>query len=212
MRLLCLLLLGCWGTLCAQSPDCLVTAIERPHGLPQTLIERGGTMYSLAHRGDTLLESSALKLHIVVPRGIRSEDFPAYLKNALADAGLATSKFTFLRIIYFDYNSALIRNDASAELDKLVNLMNRYPFAEINIVVHTDSRGTPKYNQDLAKRRGASITEYLSTANVPLTNVRLSASGEEEKLTDCPDPSSCDELMHQFNRRAEFLFNPLPKK
>lgn len=196
----------------AQAPGCIVVAIERAHGMPHVLIEKEGTIYSFAHRDDTLLENSKLGVQVKIPKGQRTDDFVNYFSGAIRDAGIPVQHFLFLRIIFFDSNSALIRNDASAELDKLIELMQRYSFAEITIVVHTDRRGTIGYNRQLAAKRGESVKKYLADAKVLLEHVKVKASEEDDLITDCPDRSSCEELVHQFNRRVEFLFNPLSQK
>jgi outer membrane protein OmpA-like peptidoglycan-associated protein len=188
-----------------------ITAIERRGVLPQFLAERDGSLFSFAHLGDTLLENKSLRLKIHVPRGLRSVDFEKYVREQLSLADYTTDPFLFIEIVYFDYNSALIRNDASAHLDKLALLMLTYPFATIEAIVHTDSRGSNDYNRKLATRRGAAIEQYLGEAGVDTSKLSIKVSGEEELVNDCLDKVNCDELLHQLNRRAEFFFNPIVK-
>jgi len=188
-----------------------ITAIERRVGLPQFLVEREGSLFSFAHVGDTLLENKTLKLKLHIPRGLRSLDFEKYVRGQLSLSGYTINPFLTIQIAYFDYNSALIRNDASAQLDKLALLMLTYPFATVEAVVHTDSRGSNDYNQKLAARRGASIEQYLKEAGVDTSKFSIRVSGEEELVNDCLDKVNCDELLHQLNRRAEFFFNPIVK-
>jgi outer membrane protein OmpA-like peptidoglycan-associated protein len=188
-----------------------ITAIERRVGLPQFLAEREGSLFSFAHLGDTLLENKTLRLKVNVPRGLRSSDFEGYVREQLSLTGYTINPFLFIQIVYFDYNSSLIRNDASAQLDKLALLMLTYPFATVEAIVHTDSRGSNDYNRKLAGKRGASIEQYLKEAGVDTSKLSVRVSGEEELVNDCLDKVNCDELLHQLNRRAEFLFNPLTK-
>ena len=188
-----------------------IMAIERRGGLPQFLAERDGSLFSFAHLGDTLLENKSLRIKIGVPRGLRSADFERYSHEQLALAGYSISPFVFVQIMYFDYNSALIRNDASAQLDKLALIMLTYPFATVEAIVHTDSRGSSDYNRKLAAKRGASIEQYLKEAGVDTSKLIIRVSGEDELVNDCLDKVNCDELLHQLNRRAEFLFNPMTK-
>lgn len=195
----------------AQPIDCAVTAIQRRTGMPQVLVEKQGTLYSLAHRGDSVLENTQLGLQINMPKGIRAEETERFLASAMIDAGLRVGHMTFIRIVYFDYNSDLIRNDASAELDKLADVLTVYRFAQVVVFVHTDSRGSNEFNNKLAARRGKSIENYLKQAGVDTRNMTIKVSGEAELITDCPDKASCDEMLHQANRRAEFVLNPIVK-
>ncbi len=188
-----------------------ILAIERQDGLPQFLMERDGALYSFAHRGDSVLENRSLGLALRFPHGLRSDFFEPVAKRQLIEFGFAPRHFVFVRMIFFDYNSALIRNDASAELDKVAELMLSYPFAEVECVVHTDSRGSSSYNKKLAARRSAALADYLAKAGVNTGKMKTHTSGEDALVRDCLHAQDCDEMIHQFNRRAEFIFNPLPR-
>jgi outer membrane protein OmpA-like peptidoglycan-associated protein len=188
-----------------------ITVIERRGGLPQFLAERRGVLYSFAHRGDSVLENKILGLKLNIPRGLRSVDFEGTVRQQLSLSGISIDHFLFIQTVYFDFNSTLIRNDASAQLDKLAFLMLVYPFAKVEAVVHSDSRGSNEFNRKLAAKRGSSIQKYLEEAGVNSRNLSLRVSGEDELVNDCLDKVNCDELLHQLNRRAEFIFNPLEK-
>jgi outer membrane protein OmpA-like peptidoglycan-associated protein len=188
-----------------------ITAIERRGVLPQFLAERAGALYSFAHKGDTLLENTTLGLRINIPQGLRSTDFEKLVREQLSQNGFSVAYFLYVQIVYFDFNSVLIRNDASAQLDKLALLMLSYPFAKVEAIVHSDSRGSNEFNRKLATKRGSSIQEYLKEAGVDIKKLSIRVSGEEELVNDCLDKVNCDELLHQLNRRAEFIFNPLEK-
>lgn len=186
-----------------------IVAIERQGGLPQFLMERNGSLYSFAHRGDSLLENRSLGIALRFPRGLRSDFFESVAKRQLIEFGFAPRHFVFIRMVFFDYNSALIRNDASAELDKLAELMLSYPFAEVECVVHTDSRGSNAYNKKLAAKRSAALMDYLAKAGVNTQKMKAHTSGEDALVRDCLNAQDCDEMIHQFNRRAELIFKPM---
>ncbi|MEP2669398.1 MAG: OmpA family protein [Cyclobacteriaceae bacterium] len=184
------------------------TAIEKQGKIPMLFAEREGVLFSFANKGDSLLENRSLGLTIRIPNGFRTEILESWIKKEIQTAKFDISQFTLIKTIYFDFNSALIRNDASAELDKMAELMTTYPFAKIEAIVHTDSRGSASYNRKLATRRGNSIREYLENTGVKLDSFSLIVSGEEALTQDCLDQADCDEIIHQLNRRAEFNFDP----
>jgi outer membrane protein OmpA-like peptidoglycan-associated protein len=196
----------------APSPVVAISAIERRGALPQFLAERDGKLYSFAHLGDSALENKALRLRIKLPAGFRSDNFEGIVKPQFNAFGFRVAQFQFIRIVYFDYNSVLIRNDASAELDKLAGLIMTYSLGQVTVTVHTDSRGTSQYNKQLAARRGDAIKKYLMHAGVDEKLLAIKVSGEEELVKDCLNEKDCDEQTHQMNRRAEFSFNPMLKK
>lgn len=197
----------CFSEYSELNDDCSITIIERRNGLPQIFIETHGTLYSMAHYGDSLLENRKLDLHIAIPKGISSVGLEQLIREKVTKANLHITKLLFLHTIYFDSNSSLIRNDASAELDKLIDLMQQYSFAKVEVIVNADNRGSAEYNRKLAAQRGNSIKVYLSNSGLDIKNVELKISGEEELIVSCPDNASCDEMIHQMNRRAEFIFN-----
>ncbi|HCR54189.1 MAG TPA: hypothetical protein DIW27_07230 [Cytophagales bacterium] len=170
--------------------------------------EQNGKLYSFANKGDSLLENRSLGLAIRIPAGFRTDILESWIKNEIKLANYDNSQFTLIKTIYFDFNSDLIRNDASAELDKMAMLMATYPFAKVEVVVHTDSRGSPAYNKKLAARRGKSIQKYLEHTGIDLSQFHITVSGEENLINDCYDKADCDEIAHQLNRRAEFNFDP----
>ncbi|MCK5535564.1 MAG: PD40 domain-containing protein, partial [Bacteroidales bacterium] len=51
-----------------------------------------------------------------------------------------------LKPIYFDLNKFTIREDASIELNKIVDFMNKNPTVRIELGSHTDARGKDQYN------------------------------------------------------------------
>ena len=54
--------------------------------------------------------------------------------------------------IKFDLNKFNIRKDAQIELDKIVEVMNKYPGMVVELGAHTDCRGSAKYNEILSDK------------------------------------------------------------
>ena len=64
----------------------------------------------------------------------------------------------------FEYDSAELRWDAIAQLQKLGTLIQRNPRATFSVDGYTDSFGTFEYNLDLSQRRADSVKRYLVEA------------------------------------------------
>ncbi|PYL08103.1 MAG: hypothetical protein DME33_08305 [Verrucomicrobia bacterium] len=64
----------------------------------------------------------------------------------------------------FEYDSAELRGDAIAQLQKLGTLIQRNPRATFSVDGYTDSFGTFEYNLDLSQRRADSVKRYLVEA------------------------------------------------
>ena len=112
-------------------------------------------------------------------------------------------KFIEIRNIYYDYNMDDIRNDASADLDRLGYLLLDFPELKVILASHTDSRGSTAYNEDLATRRALQARDYLINEGVPENQIAQSGFGETKLVNACADDATCDEDNHQLNRRTE---------
>lgn len=66
-----------------------------------------------------------------------------------------------LEYIFYDFDSANLREESTEELDSLVNLMNEHPEINIELMAHTDRIGDKEYNYELSERRAESVLSYL---------------------------------------------------
>ena len=105
--------------------------------------------------------------------------------------------------IYYDLNKWDIRNDASAELEKLVTLMNKYPKMKIEFGSHTDSRSSAKYNKSLSTKRAKAAVAYIVKQGVNAKRIIAAGYGESKLVNKCNDHTPCTEEEHQQNRRTE---------
>lgn len=106
--------------------------------------------------------------------------------------------------IYFDYNKANIRYDASIELDKIVRIMKENSTMVIEVASHTDSRGEIPYNYGLSNRRAKSSREYIISRGISADRIFGQGYGEGQLTNQCEDGVDCSEELHQLNRRTEF--------
>lgn len=106
--------------------------------------------------------------------------------------------------IYFDFDKSYIRPDAVIELDKVVEVMKKYPELIIEGGSHTDSRATFAYNGALSTRRAESTVQYIINKGIDVRRISSVGYGERELVNKCIDGVECSEKEHQFNRRTEF--------
>ena len=107
-------------------------------------------------------------------------------------------------VIYFDFDKYNIRTDAAAELDKVIEVMNKYPELKIHATSHTDSRGPASYNMRLSKRRANSSVDYIVSKGIDASRLTNEGMGESNLVNDCGDGKKCTEEEHQLNRRTKF--------
>jgi outer membrane protein OmpA-like peptidoglycan-associated protein/tetratricopeptide (TPR) repeat protein len=109
-----------------------------------------------------------------------------------------------LENIYFDLDKWNIKPQAAQVLDVLVILLKKYPYMEIQIGSHTDSRATAVYNLRLSNKRAASALEYLVQNGIDRKRLLSIGYGETKPLIICPK-NDCTEAEHATNRRCTFM-------
>jgi peptidoglycan-associated lipoprotein len=106
--------------------------------------------------------------------------------------------------IYFDFDKATIKEESKPTLNKVVEIMNKYPSINIEIGSHADARGSDQYNLGLSERRAASTLEYLVENGIDRSRLTSKGYGESMPLNDCTQPTGCTVEQYAVNRRSEF--------
>lgn len=104
-----------------------------------------------------------------------------------------------LRNIFFDSDKAVIRNESTNELERLVKLLKENPAIKIELGSHTDADGSTDYNEKLSNSRSASVVEYLISKGIPAGRLVAKGYGESK-----PIGSNDTKEGKQKNRRTEF--------
>jgi len=108
-----------------------------------------------------------------------------------------------LNPILFDFDKHNIKPQAALELDKLVQVMKKYPTMVIRVEAHTDSRGNASYNKALSDRRAKSTVQYVISQGIEESRISGIGIGQERPEVDCG--ANCSEEDHEKNRRSEFI-------
>ncbi|MCW2120885.1 OmpA family protein [Flavobacterium sp. 7A] len=114
-----------------------------------------------------------------------------------------------IKMIYFDLNKSDIRPEAAIDLEKILDVMNHYPYMKIDIRSHTDCRASFKYNEALSDRRAKSTVAWLVKRGIKADRLTGKGYGESQLVNKCSDGVSCTEEEHQLNRRSEFIITEL---
>lgn len=102
--------------------------------------------------------------------------------------------------INFDTDSATIRTESHAVLDKLVGLMRAKPEWKLSIEGHTDSTASAAHNQQLSEARAASVRRYLVDKGVAAE--RLTSAGRGAGSPVAPNDTATGRAQ---NRRVELV-------
>jgi outer membrane protein OmpA-like peptidoglycan-associated protein len=77
--------------------------------------------------------------------------------------------------VLFAFDSDALAESAPAELDRVIEAIQKEPRAQVTIEGHTDDVGTDEYNQALSERRAQAVVAYLVQKGVDKS--RLTARG-----------------------------------
>ena len=105
--------------------------------------------------------------------------------------------------IFYDFDKSFIRQGAAKDLDALLILMQNDPYMTVDLIAHTDSRGSKQYNTKLSEQRAISAKNYLVSRGIAEDRISEYGVGERYPRNQCKDGVSCSEEEHQYNRRTE---------
>ena len=109
-----------------------------------------------------------------------------------------------LENIYYDLDKWEIRQDATKELDRLVQLLVDNPELHIELSSHTDSRSGDQYNLVLSDKRAKAAVGYIVSKGIDVKRMKYKGYGESKLVNRCENAVVCTEEEHQKNRRTEF--------
>lgn len=100
----------------------------------------------------------------------------------------------------FASGQSSLRSEARANLQRVVEFVNRYPGSSVLIEGHTDSQGSANLNQVLSQKRAEAVRDALVQDGID--GARLSALGVGE---DRPVADNASEAGRAKNRRVEIV-------
>ncbi len=106
--------------------------------------------------------------------------------------------------VMFDVNSARLKPGGLDEIDRLADILMRYPETQVNVTGHTDSMGSEQHNYDLSDRRALSVKDALIDRGVDPRRVSARGYGEER-----PIATNATEAGRQLNRRVVIEIIPI---
>lgn len=111
---------------------------------------------------------------------------------------LKTGAKIALNDIYFDFNSAELKDSSFVELDRVVKMLLTNPKVKLSIEAHTDDVGKRKKNLKLSNRRAKSVADYLQEKKIAKNRLVTKGFGEDRPLV----PNTSEENKAK-NRRVE---------
>ncbi len=102
--------------------------------------------------------------------------------------------------VQFEYKKWDISPQFTTNLDNAINVLNRNPDLEIEIVGHTDNIGSMDYNIDLSEKRANAIKEYFVENGISGSRITTTGVGFAQPIATNDTPEG-----RALNRRAELV-------
>jgi OOP family OmpA-OmpF porin len=124
----------------------------------------------------------------------------ALLKPAPQEKPVQYEKISLSAMALFDFDKAVLKEEGKVELQKLGQYIKGkgIKVVDINVIGHTDSKGSEEYNQKLSERRAMAVKDYLVIESVDGSIIDASGEGESNPVAD----NSTNEG-RALNRRVE---------
>ena len=94
----------------------------------------------------------------------------------------AAQKVAYAADTFFDFDKSVIKPEGQAKLDDLVAKTKGIALEVIIAVGHTDSVGTPQYNQGLSERRASAVKAYLVSKGIAANRIYTEGKGEKDPI------------------------------
>ncbi|WP_299122094.1 OmpA family protein [uncultured Tenacibaculum sp.] len=111
--------------------------------------------------------------------------------------------------INFDYNLWYLRRDTKKAIDKVINLMKKYPDMVMEVGTHSDIRGNNRYNLELSQKRATAVRMYFMKNDIEPDRITAVGYGETKPIIKCKTEEDCSEEQHELNRRCEFVIKQI---
>lgn len=101
-------------------------------------------------------------------------------------------------ILYFRFESDELTEASSALVPEILKAVQGRPFADVIVVGHTDTTGTPAGNFELGLKRANTVRGFLVGAGLEASFIDVISHGESDLLV-----ATADEVFEPRNRRVE---------
>ena len=110
----------------------------------------------------------------------------------------AYSNTTLARVIYFDYDAFVVKDEFRPAVEGHAKLLSADRKKKMSVEGHTDERGGREYNLALGQKRAESVAKALTLLGVTDAQVEAVSFGKER-----PAANGSDEAAYAKNRRVE---------
>ncbi|TGD79079.1 OmpA family protein [Hymenobacter wooponensis] len=120
------------------------------------------------------------------------------MQNARVERVGEGIKITFDSGILFDTNKSDLRAASMSEIQKMAEVLKKYPDTNVLVEGHTDNTGSDAINQPLSERRAQAVANYTTSQGVDASRITTKGYGSTQPIADNTTAEG-----KQANRRVE---------
>ena len=115
-----------------------------------------------------------------------------------------SGEYYVIKSVFFDYDKAILTRESKIELERLADIMDKNSSLYIEIVGHTDAKGSPQYNQNLSEQRARNVSKYITDKGIERSRFVAKGVGETDQLAiDINNDGTDNPEGMCYNRRVE---------
>jgi outer membrane protein OmpA-like peptidoglycan-associated protein len=128
----------------------------------------------------------------------QAEELQRDMQNAKVERVGEGIKITFDSGILFDTNKSDLRAASQSEIQKMAEVLKKYPDTNVLVEGHTDASGSDAINEPLSQRRAQAVANYTINQGVDAARITTQGYGSKQPIAD-----NTTEAGKQANRRVE---------
>ena len=101
-------------------------------------------------------------------------------------------------LLYFEVGGTQLTPESKALIARILDAVKNHPAADVSIIGHTDTVGTPESNEALGLSRAQAVAQLIQSAGLKAHEVTVTSHGERNLLVGTPDNTP-----EPRNRRVE---------
>lgn len=148
---------------------------------------------------------------VYIPEDYARNDY--IINVSLTPSEVFTGEYVIIKSVFFDFDDYSLTREAKIELEKLYNLMDKYPGLYIEVIGHTDAIGSNTYNYKLSVKRARSVIDYLTGKGINLKRFVAKGFGKNQPIAVNENADGSDNPEgRKYNRRVEMKILKTDKK
>lgn len=109
-----------------------------------------------------------------------------------------------IKSVFFDFAKADLSAESTANLDRVVTVLEANPDYKVKLSAYADSKGSDAYNAALSRKRAAATKAYLVSKGINASRIQTSIFGEKDPIArNTLNDGTDTEAGRHFNRRVE---------